>query len=360
MDIRVVETIPTAGSLADTAFAVDPDVENISLDYDFTDKDLSIIDTNTNFNALAFQLGTDIVKKTFLTYNGISSETRQLIQTVVMESDSKKDPQNLQNPGYCNSNEWIYKPSQFRIPGPYPTTSNPLDTSTWPYDQSEGITVVKQFLGGQSGLVENMYTAYYRAPAQHSFQLANAEGVRIYTDGWYTSYVIACKTWSLLQPESNGATKGQIVYYAPQEEFYMNLTGTGGTLVTDPNNPLLLIPDTINWQATPSFLNWMDFLRNNLGTAMASNPVFFTENQHLVTPDLNMSIQSELLKLSNECYKSQFGMSDIDIWMKLTQKRIGAYIRFNDELFKSAQEIIETTRTTCYLCLYHNEFLPTC
>lgn len=350
MDVRVVETVATAGSLSDSAFRIDALSENVTLDYDYTEKDLALIDTNLNYSSLPWQLGTDLVKKTFLTYNGISCETGELIQTVMMESDSS--PEATQLPGYNNSNEWIYKPSEFQIPGDLPTMSDPLDTQYWPYDQSQGITVVKQFLGGESGLVPNRYTAYYRAPTQTSFLMANVEGTKVFTDGWYTSYVIACKTWDAAGADLSAAT-GQIIYYPSQEKFYVNTTGATGAPITDPNDALLTIPDLTNWVEGPTFVNWMDFLRNNLGPAMTSDPVYFSEHQHLVTADLSAAIRAELLKMGCNCDKDQFNMASVDMWCKLTQKKIGAFIKFNAGVFKSAQQIIETTRESCYLCLYH-------
>lgn len=352
MDIRTVESIPTAGSLSDPAFRINPNAENVSLDYDYEGRDLALLDTNINYNVLPNGLGTGLVKKTFLTYNGISCETRQLIQTVVLESDSA--PISTQAPGYNNSNGWLYKPAQFNLPGGYPTTSNPLDTANFPYDQSQGITVVKQFLGGESGLVPNRYTAYYRAPVQHSFELANAEGTKIYTDGWYTSYVIACKTYAVIDPLTNGIAPGQIVHYTDNNTFYINTTGTSAALEADPDNAGGFRPDSVNWAPAPTFEQWMAFLKSNMGPAMSDDPVYFAETQHLVTADLSAAIKSELLKISCCCDSKDFGMSTIDTWMKLTQKRMGAIIKFNDEIFKTAQEIIETTRATCYLCLYHD------
>jgi len=352
MDIRIVESMPTAGSLSDSAFRLNPNVENISLDYDFTDKDLALLDTNLNYAVLPWQLGTDMVKKTFLTYNGISCETQELIQTVVMESDSGASATQLA--GYNNSNEWVYKPAEFQLPGSFPETSNPLDTANWPYDQSQGITVVKQFLGGESGLVENRYTAFYRAPVQHSFELANAIGTKIYTDGWYTSYVIACKTWTAANAATSAAN-GQIIYYPTQEKFYVNITGNTGAPVVDPNDSNLTIPDPTDWKETPTFVEWMDFLRNNMGPAMTNDPVYFVETQHLATPDLNEAIRKELLKIACCCDKKDFGMSTIHNWIKLTQKRVGALVKFNAEVFKTSQKIIESTRELCYLCLYHDK-----
>ena len=348
MDIRTVESIPTAGSLSDPAFRINPNAENVSLDYNYEDRDLALLDTNINYNVLPNGLGTGLVKKTFLTYNGISCETRQLIQTVVLES--KDGAISTQAPGYNNSNGWLYKPSQFNLPGPYPTTSNPLDTANFPYDQSQGITVVKQFLGGESGLVPNRYTAYYRAPVQHSFELANAEGTKIYTDGWYTSYVIACKTWSTSDAQVSAAP-GQIIYWPGTETFYINTTGSTGA----PEQVAgVTLPPAEHWRSDPTFTEWMTFLKSNMGPAMTDDPVYFAETQHLVTADLSAAIKSELLKISCCCDSKDFGMSTIETWMKLTQKKMGALIKFNDEVFKTAQEIIETTRKTCYLCLYHD------
>lgn len=351
MDIRTVETVATAGSLSDSAFRINPLVENITLDYDYTERDLAVIDNNLNYSALPWQLGTDLVKKVFLTYNGISCETGELIQTILMESNDGPDANQL--PGYNNSNEWVYKPSEFSIDA-LPTMSDPLDTQYWPYDQSQGITVVKQFLGGESGLVPNLYTAYYRAPTQTSFLMANVEGTRVYTDGWYTSYTIACKTWDAANAHTSAAL-GQIIYYPAQEKFYVNITGSTGAAVTDPDDPLLLIPDLVNWTEGPSFVNWVDFMRNNLGTASTGNPVFFSEHQHLVTADLSAAIREELLQMGCNCDKDEFNMSSVETWSKLTQKKLGAFIKFNAGVFKSAQQIIETTRETCYLCLYHKK-----
>jgi hypothetical protein len=357
MDIRVVESMATAGSLSDLAFRVDPNVENVSLVYDEVNDSLVLTDANLNHNTLPSQLGTDIVKKTFLTYNGVSTETKQLIQTVVMESAHGESA--TQEPGFNNSYEWVYNPASFKYPGGVlPTMSDPSDTSTWPYDQSQGITVVKQFLGGQSGLVENNYKAFYRAPVQHSFQLANADITgKIYKDGWYTSYVIDCKTWDAIDPLTNGIAAGDILYRIEDGLFYINTTG-----VVLPEDLVdlthLPINDTTNWKANPNWLEWMSFLKLNMGAALPGDPVYFIETQHLVTADLSKAILAELKSICGCCTDPKFGMSHIEDWMKLTQKRAGAYLEFNKELFTEAQCIIESTRKLCFMCLYHkNECL---
>jgi hypothetical protein len=46
--------------------------------------------------------------------------------------------------------------------------------------------------------------------------------------------------------------------------------------------------------------------------------------------------------------------------MKLVQKRLGAWVQFNSELYHEASTILETARQACHLCLYHqDECYPT-
>lgn len=361
MDIRVVETMPTSGVMTDSQFRIDPSIEVVSLDYDETDGSLTLVDYNLNYSLLPWQLGTDLVKKTFLTYNGYNCETAKLYETVVMESGSGAEPTGAQLPGFNDSNEWNYTPRYISYDTGLQAMTDPNDWSTYPYDVSQGYTVIKEFLTAQANLSPDipMYTAFVRQPQLTSFAPSNVSGNKVWTDGWYTSYTIACKKWALVDPVTNGASQGQILYYEPQEKFYVNLTGVGGTLVVDPNNPLLFIPDTVNWRDTPTFTEWTDLMRQNLGSAPAivDQPIFFVENQHLVTADLNRAILSELKGMCRLCTEPTFGISQIDDHIKLTTKRLAAWYTFNQELFHDAQKIIEGTRELCYMCLYHKHAL---
>jgi len=361
MDIRIVETMPTSGVMMDSQFRVDPEIESLSLDYSATDGTLAVVDYNLNYNLLPWQMGTDLVKKVFLTYNGYNCETGKLYETVVLESGSGVEPTLAQLPGYNDSNEWIYSPKTLNYPTDLQAMTDPNDWSTYPYDVSQGYTIIKQFLTAQANLSPDvpMYTAFVRNPMLTQFQPSNVESNKIYTDGWYTSYVIACKTWAVADPVNNGASEGTIVYWPGTEDFYINITGTPGTIVTDPSDPTLTYPDTTNWRATPTFEEWLILMRENLGQppAIVDQPIFFVENQHLVTADLNAAILVELKTMCNLCTEPTFGISQIDDWMKLTQKRLGAWSLFNAELFHDAQKVIESTRELCYLCLYHKHLL---
>ena len=115
MDIRTVETIPTAGSLSDPAFRINGNVESVSLSFDYESRDLILIDNNLNYNVLPGILGDTLVKKTFLTYNGVSCETRQLIQTVVMESDNSSSTMSLTSRIKSLINQESYKESYMSL-----------------------------------------------------------------------------------------------------------------------------------------------------------------------------------------------------------------------------------------------------
>ena len=304
---------------------------------------------------LPHQLYGDLVKKVFLTYNGKDPKSGKILETVVSESSGEDDVNQLA--GYNNSNEWHYTPREFTYPTEILSLTNPADYSNKPYDYRAGFTVVKTFLTAQANasIGDPAYTAFYRAPTQSSFVPANVQYNKIYTDGWYTSYVCAVRTWASVDPVINGASTGDIVYYADQKKFYMNLTGVGGTLVVDPTNPLLFIPDTTNWSEDPTFDHWQTLMRNNLGPSTVSDPIYFIETQHLVTVEINAAILSELRKQCMSCETHGYNTSMIHTYMKLVQKRLGAWVKFNSELYHDASCILETARAMCTSCLYNTK-----
>jgi len=353
MDIRVVETIPTSGGLANPTYRVDPSILNVTLDWDQAEGKLSVIDYNMNYSIMPWQLYGDVVKKVFLTYNGKECTSGKLIETVVMESSDESDINFI--PGYNNSNQWEYTPRNFTYPSEIKSLTSFEDYANKPYDYRHGFTVVKTFLTAQANVSvgDPMYTAFYRAPQMTKFIPANVEGNRIYTDGWYTSYVALVRTWTSVNPEANGASQGDIVWYGPQNQYYVNLTGNGGSLVVDPDNALLQMPDTTNWLPDPTFDMWQELMRNNMGPTTVQDPIYFIENQHLVAAEINHAMLSELKKNCSCCDSPQFGVSSISSFMKLKQRREGAWVQFNAELYHEAACILESSRKLCYQCLYH-------
>jgi len=353
MDIRTIESVVTSGGLADTNFRIDGDLENVSLAWDEAEETLGVVDYNLNYSVLPWQLYADGVKKVFLTYNGKSAQTGDILETVLLESNNEDDINQI--PGYNNSNEWHYVPREFNYPSEFQYLTDPSLYANQPYDYSQGFTVVKQFLTAQANLAPGTpaYTAFYRAPHYTSFIPANVDGNRIYKDGWYTSYVCVVRTWTSVDPVVNGASTGDIVYYEEQKKFYINISGQGGTLIPDPNDPLKQIPDPAHWKVNPTFTEWQTLMRNNLGPTSVNDPIYFIETQHLVTVDLNKAIIFELKKQCNCCVTGKFNASSIDTYMRLVQKRLGAWVQFNEELFHEAAAILETARETCYQCLYH-------
>src|SRR5690606_11753411 len=90
------------------------------------------------------------------------------------------------------------------------------------------------------------------------------------------------------------------------------------------------------------------------------DPIYFIENQHLVTVDLNKAILSELKKNCCGCSTPEYGLTHIETYIKLIEKRLGAWVQFNAELFHEAADIVISARPMCNLCLYHvDECLPT-
>jgi hypothetical protein len=407
MDIRTVETLPMSGVLSDPFYKLDGTKESVSLDWSYVNNSFDLIDRNIDYSRLPLAPDT-FAKKVFLTYNGISCQTKELLETVVMESSSAASLTFL--PGYRNSNEWAYQPANFRVPAEVENGSS-VDLLSWPYPYNEGVTLIKTFLNNESNVVLPLYTAYYRRPTMSVFELANVEGSKVFTDGWYTSYVIIVKT-----AEANSADPTQplscaegLIVFDTDEQFYVNITGTclpPGVTFTPGPGPIydLALPrlDPINWSPVISFAQWQTFLKSNYvnsfggagganynneftgtlapnilsgysatlnqstnsgnsvglvgnpspaNTVTGLDPVFYVESNHLATPMLNLAILCELKKLCGCCKEDKFGMSHIEMWVKLRGKREAAFIYFNEESFKAAQEMIISSRSNCHISL---------
>jgi hypothetical protein len=362
MDIRVVESLATSGGLIDPKFRVSSTVENISLNWDEENNLLSVVDYNLDYSMLPWQLETDIVKKVFLTYNGKNCSSGQMLETVLVESSGESNIEQT-SPGFRNSNEWSYNPSTFKYPDTFLDMTSVADYSTYPYDYSQGFTVVKQFLTAQANLTFGTpaYTAFYRAPHLTSFLPANIESNKIYVDGWYTSYVIAVKTWAAAGLSTGASTaKGNIIFFPEQDMFYINLTGLVGGTQYDYGGNNKIMPKVSDWKPNPTFTEWMDFIRHYNNSALPGDPVYYAETQHLVTVELNKAIIEELKKQCSCCCEEGYGSSAIMTYMKLIQKRMGAYIQFNSEVYHEASCILESSRKMCDLCLYGDSPCSTC
>jgi len=347
-DIRIVESMATSGGLKDPVFRLDPNIENISLVWNQENENLTVVDYNLDYFSLPFYHSDPkyFVKKVFLTYNGKNKSNGELTETVLMESANGGDLNQI--PGYNNSNEWIYNPKSFSYNPELRNLTNPADYANLPFDYSQGFTVVKQFLTSQANLTPGTpaYTAFYRAPHLTSFLPTNVDNNRIYVDGWYTSYVIACKSWYSAGPTVNGTFLGDILFFDGDNQFYVNITGSAGTTS--------LTPDLNHWKPNPSFTDWTNLMRANRDVLSVDSSIQYIETQHLVTAELNSAILKELKCQCSCCDKPDFNTSKLLTYMKLMQKRLGAYVQFNAEIFHEASCIIESSRQICSLCLYSN------
>jgi hypothetical protein len=362
--MKNVETIPTSGILSDPAFRADGEVENVSLNWNEADKTLRVQDGNLAYNLLPYQLYGQCVKKVFLTYNGFHKPNSPLLETVLLESSSEFDDNQLE--GYANSNAWSYTPGTTFYNPEIRELTDISQYKDMPYDYSQGFTVVKQFITAGANLgnlstnsAAPLYTAFYRAPTLTTFLPTNVEHGRIYTDGWYTSYVCAVRTWEF-KPEN--VMQGDIIYYPLNNTFYLNLTGQVGNLVLeDPNDPeSISIPDTMNWSNEPTFEHWKELMRRNI-TAQVNidSPIYFIESQHLVLAEINQAIKKELQNNCSVCHKPDYNMTALSDYIRLNSKRIGAVIKFNEGFFHEASHILKTARSICHMCLYHKECLTT-
>lgn len=131
-----------------------------------------------------------------------------------------------------------------------------------------------------------------------------------------------------------------------------------GSLILDTEDNISK-PDTVNWKRNPTFADWQKQMIAHNGPTTVNDNLYYIETQHLVTVELNKAILSELEKNCNCCDNSEFGMSALKDYMRLIQKRLGAWVQFNKGLYHEAACILESSRPLCNLCLYHNHCLTT-
>jgi len=143
------------------------------------------------------------------------------------------------------------------------------------------------------------------------------------------------------------------------DAFYKNITGSAN-VYDDIAFTHLPSNDIINWGA-PLFTDWVALMQNHVdGDGQVQGEViYYIENQHLVTVDLSAAIEREFLNICNCCVHKDFGLSSIDLHVKLVSKWNGAFYNFHNCFFKDAQCILESARPICAECSVHkNENLP--
>jgi hypothetical protein len=341
MDIRSTQSRSTSGLYSDPRFLSNPNLEGVSLTWDALENKLVLTDININYNTALY---TNFFKKAIITYNGYNKTANYLLETLVYQSDNS-NPASLVN-NSTKANFWEYIPSQFKVEDELRTTTNPLDFATQPYDYTQGFTVVKQFLTNQSNASMQVdYTALYRSPILSILYPVNVVGKNVFTDGWYTSYIILTPTIEYARSlYTNSIPKGTIVYDPTSKNFFINTTGA------DLNAPVLT-NEPENWSTSISLEQWQSFLRDNLDAHITNNLVLFVETQHLVLPDLFLSIENTVLNGAVACNNGNYGLDVIDTWVRLSQKASAAQIFFNNENYSAMQKIIESSRSLCSKCL---------
>jgi hypothetical protein len=339
MDIRSTQSLSTNGLYINRQYFNNPALEGVSLYWDAESETLQLTDINLKYNVALYS---NFYKKAILTYNGYDKTSNLLLETKVYESNNTAPVDNADDS--AKANFWNYKPKEFSYETEYLPTINPLEYSKQPYDYTNGFVVVKQFLTNESNYsMQAEYKALYRSPTLPVFAPANVSGTTVYTDGWYTSYIILTPSIAYARNKyNNNIPKGTIVYDPTSQSFYINISGT------DTN--LEIGDDTVNWSESITLEQWKDFLRNNIDNQLTNSIVLFTETQHLVMPELFRAIENVVLEGATACTKN-YGLDIIDTWVRLSQKVSAAQIFFNNENFMPMQKVLESARALCSKCL---------
>ena len=347
--MNITNSKNTGGLIQDSLYLTDPTNKHVGFNWEHTTQELTLDDTNIDYTALPVNLGTTFVKKVFITYNGIERKSGQLLETVVASSNN--GPGVSGEPNHNNSNQWTYKRTDLTPRALSEDIVSPLDFIAHNFYVGLGTTLSRDFIDYATGTTS---THYYRAPFIATNQYSNVESMQVYLDGWYTSYIFVTKTYNTVNPSVTGIVEGTILYNESDENYYKNLTGN--TLPLDPLMTHLPENDNVNW-GFPDFNDWREFgrLHINNTTPNINSSLFMLETQHLALPELYTSILNETLKFGDCCHRPDYDQNKLQMYMKLHQKRYAAFLQFEDGDYYKMQQIIQTAREMCSMCLYHDD-----
>jgi hypothetical protein len=330
MDIGLVELKDTHGALAYDVFKIDIEesAAKVWLSDNPTIGDNSILNmiyNNIDYRAIP---GADPAKLTYkfvLTYNGTMFRNDKTYAQLIKNETGKLDP--------GAPPLFTYSPEGLK----YPQDINPQDvilnvhflTGEANILQFKGVPV-----GGNNGPFE--YVAKYSYPFSVS-KLPNTRDGKTYMDGWYSG------TFAVYKDKLNYSAVVEGDIFGFKGKVY---TATVSGILTDLGTHVVVVDSegVYTELVETTFEEFMVDINSN-NSIVTNAPHHSVTTQVLVTSELNEAMINQLLNTatSTECDDK----CAIANWQKLQQKRIGAYIQFDNSNFRKAQVIIESSRTVC-------------
>lgn len=332
MEIQSVLVSDTNGSIATDLFKIHVDNPAISAwlsDNVAEKRTLNVALNNVRLSSIPNI--TDSTYKTFLTYNGTLGYSNKVFSTVVLESSGIFDPNDMPTISY--------NPSEISVPA-----ADMLDDTVIDIKMYNGTVDILKYSEG----ILNTGEKSYHVKSVRSFPtvitgLPNVSGNTVYMDGWYSYTSIIFRNLpvgSTVIKDNFYGIDGFIFKASHDGQMFIN-TSTGDVyILRDQDN---VVSEGIVQVSNEDYEQLLFSLNETTGTSAQANNVFI-HSQLLVTDQIRDAIVAEAVEAA---FADQSDYVDFQNWQKLTLKRMGASVMFQNELFESAQVILESARTLC-------------
>lgn len=343
MDIKSIEVIDTNGSLMDESNKHITSAEAVSARFVETEgaRVIEFSPDNVDFGVFAYSDG--VTFKQVLQYNGTLSSNKKVFQQTLV--DETFAPQEILAPTL------MYNPGNVKA-----FDVETVDDIIVELDMHNGTSSMLNVLGFKSDDLVGGEKSY-SAVSVHTYpttikRLPNVENNNVYLDGWYSYTFIGFNDVKFKQDVSKGtyygsngmvfkaSTSGRIyldqmgVYILPADMF-----ASGGTISIEGADPEVSmdIDGDASWAELRIGLKTADSAWSNYSHA-------FVDSQILITDEIRDAMVKEALCVAGKTKTSTAMFHD---WQAITVKRQAAFVLFQNELFKHAQKVIESSRGLC-------------
>ena len=344
MKIKSIEIMDTHGSLKEPGVKHEEDRPALTgwFENEAGKRVLKLSPGNLYFEKLNGPPG-KVTYKQILQYNGtLSTSTKTFVQTLVDES--------------MEATQFIapvltYSPNGLILPDMEYIDEMVLDLSF-----HTGQADVLEYKEGSLTQGEKTYKANvfrHGYPAVIA-EFPNVEDELVYLDGWYTYTFIRFIDVENYSPAVKGefyAYNGTVMEASKSGKFWVRGsdifilptwigTATSEDINTEANNTL---PE-VEMGKSPEDISNLRYKTLSLEGVGGKYSRAMLDSQVLITDEIRDAIVKEVLCTAKNDVSSACDFAD---WQKLTLKREAAFVMFENELFRNAQKIIESSRRVC-------------
>lgn len=247
------------------------------------------------------------------------------------------------DPIIIDNDSWDYNVADYGLEGSVEINGKEYDFKKdfLNYSYTNGLVMHKEFLGSGAN-TSDFYSIKINQPTI-SFNVNESIGnikasypSKNFIDGVYTGYALIVPTYDV----NTEYSKGHVVFY--KNAFWVNTTGWNLT------NPIPLVmeyePAYNDWELVEGFEDWKTYM-NMLTRSLPVSAGMYSETQHLLLTNSNFKILSEVERIANLIYNSNYDEMSLVCPLNIDKMAFLAREQFIEEGFTEASKYINDIKT---------------